>query len=262
MLPLDGRSIRNYPHVGSNRSFSSSYSSSGEYFRRIYDFHQMDFDAACNQFMLLVSTNPSQVYKSSYYRKQTKNQWARDDPAFAVIEVLLLCISTCAYGVSFGIGGVMHYVTLILQAVLVQFLLTGLIIASVGSWVANKHLVHQRTHAVAQQVEWLYAFDIHCNSFFPLFLILHVLQFFLMPLLLIPSFISLVAANTLYAVALSYYFYITHLGYRSLPFLNNTEVYLYPVAVVVLLYVGSILAGLLGTNINIAVLGMRLYYLR
>ena len=34
------------------------------------------------------------------------------------------------------------------------------------------------------QVEWMYAFDIHCNSFFPLFLLLYVLQFFLLPFLL------------------------------------------------------------------------------
>jgi hypothetical protein len=30
----------------------------------------------------------------------------------------------------------------------------------------------------------MYAFDIHCNSFFPLFLLLYVLQFFLLPFLL------------------------------------------------------------------------------
>ena len=32
--------------------------------------------------MALMSTELKRAYISSYYRKQTKNQWARDDPAF------------------------------------------------------------------------------------------------------------------------------------------------------------------------------------
>ena len=34
------------------------------------------------------------------------------------------------------------------------------------------------------QVEWLHAFDIHCNAFFPLFLLLYVVQYMLLPILL------------------------------------------------------------------------------
>jgi len=37
---------------------------------------------------------------------------------------------------------------------------------------------------VEQRVEWLYAFDIHCNSFFPLFIMLYVVQLILSPILL------------------------------------------------------------------------------
>lgn len=40
------------------------------------------------------------------------------------------------------------------------------------------------------------------------------LQLLLLPLLLGPSVWSLVLSNTLYALAFSVYFYITHLGYR------------------------------------------------
>ena len=41
------------------------------------------------------------------------------------------------------------------------------------------------------------------------------LQFFLLPLVLGTSLLSLGAANTLFAVAFGWYFYITHLGYRG-----------------------------------------------
>jgi hypothetical protein len=40
------------------------------------------------------------------------------------------------------------------------------------------------SHAVEQRVEWLYAFDIHCNAFFPLFIMLYVVQLILSPILL------------------------------------------------------------------------------
>ncbi|KAL2936313.1 Protein unc-50-like protein [Bienertia sinuspersici] len=31
------------------------------------------------------------------------------------------------------------------------------------------------SYVVEQRVEWLYAFDVHCNSFFPLFVLLYVI---------------------------------------------------------------------------------------
>jgi len=41
---------------------------------------------------------------------------------------------------------------------------------------------------------------VHCNSYFPLFLIIYVLQFFLTPVLLKPIFLSTFLANTLYGM--------------------------------------------------------------
>ena len=36
----------------------------------------------------------------------------------------------------------------------------------------------------------MYAFDVHCNAFFPMFLLLYVLQLVLSPLLLMHTFVS------------------------------------------------------------------------
>ena len=66
-----------------------------------------------------------------------------------------------------------------------------------------------------QSVEWLYSFDIHCNAFFPLFLILYVLQYFLLPFLVADGFLPILVSNTLYAIAFIYYHYITFLGYSG-----------------------------------------------
>lgn len=62
-----------------------------EYLARIVDYRQMDLDATFYQ-MVTLCVQPSKVYKSAYYRKQTKNRWARDDPAFAVIQLLFLLV--------------------------------------------------------------------------------------------------------------------------------------------------------------------------
>jgi len=91
------------------------------------------------------------------------------------------------------------------------------------------------------ELEWLYAFDIHCNSFFPLFVLLFPVQFVLSPLLLGRNFIACVLSNTLYAVAFSCYHYITFLGYSALPFLQHTQRFLLPIFGVGVLYVLSLL---------------------
>mmetsp|Transcript_27513 Transcript_27513/g.43358 ORF Transcript_27513/g.43358 Transcript_27513/m.43358 type:complete len:263 (+) Transcript_27513:58-846(+) len=257
MLPLDGRTAR-YSNF-SNRAYSNGYSSN-EYLRRIYDFNQMDFEAAFDQFMTLLSRNPAQVYKSSYYRKQTKNQWARDDPAFAVIQILLLIASACAYGVAFSAGSFWHFFTIIFKMVGIQYVGVGVFIASLGSWFANARLRQVRAGTVAQRVEWAFAWDAHCNAHAPAFLLLHVLQYFLLPLLMGRSWLALAAANTLYAASLLAYVYVTHLGYRALPFLSNTEVYLYPAGVIILLYVISLLLGLVGVSCNMTRIVSHFYF--
>ena len=156
----------------------------------------------------------------------------------------------------------------------------------------------------------MYAFDVHCNSYFPLFILLYgegllshptlvtcpksclcpdpghvcpatmanrllqhckttpgmppvwrhlkqqgprdltavlvpcaVLQFVLSPVLLWRSFVSTVLANVLYMIALSYYHYLSFLGYSALPFLEHTEVFLWPVAAIVLVVPFAVLAG-------------------
>ena len=132
----------------------------------------------------------------------------------------------------------------------------------------------------------MYAFDVHCNSYFPLFLLLYgahfdtpfqllnvtwlgalhkfntvehwkqgepdmggffswraVVQFLLSPLLLWRSFLATLLSNTLYAFALCYYHYLSFLGYSALPFLEHTEVFLWPVAAILVIVPFAVLAG-------------------
>jgi len=50
----------------------------------------MDFEFALWQ-MIYLFIAPQKVYRNFNYRKQTKSQFARDDPAFLVLLVICLC---------------------------------------------------------------------------------------------------------------------------------------------------------------------------
>src|SRR5690606_19888689 len=68
---------------------------------------------------------------------ETKNQWARDDPAFMVVLVAFLAVACIAYGLAFGIKSVFAYIWLVLFTITVDWLLPGIVIASVACWIAN-----------------------------------------------------------------------------------------------------------------------------
>mmetsp|Transcript_29317 Transcript_29317/g.42543 ORF Transcript_29317/g.42543 Transcript_29317/m.42543 type:complete len:357 (-) Transcript_29317:442-1512(-) len=240
-----------------NHHHLSSHMSPQAYLTRLLDVQQMDIQSALDQMKTLCSTSPSRAYKTSYYRKQTKDHWARDDPAFFALQVVFLVCTSIAYVIAFrveGRGFVSGVLDFLVKSVGVHYIGWGVIMATVGRLISNDYLTvvggtgggsssagiggsGGREIHVKQKVEWLYAFDIHCNAFFPMFVLLYALQFFLLPFVLGKSLFAMVLANTLYGIAFSWYFYITHLGYRALPFLSNTEVFLFPIAVVVALYV-------------------------
>lgn len=158
--------------------------------------------------------SPAKVYKLTQHRKQTKNQWARDDPAFACVIAAFLTVCAIAYGVAYEYPSPLAYMWLILMSWL-HFVLSGVATATACWGVANKHMRAPNTlpHSVEQEVEWLYAWDVHCNSFVPVLLLLYVVQFALLPVLMRDGFLPCLAANALYAAAASQYAYVTFSGY-------------------------------------------------
>ncbi|XP_037506029.1 protein unc-50 homolog isoform X3 [Rhipicephalus sanguineus] len=99
--------------------------------------------------------------------------------------------------------------------------------------ISNKYLLKPTCRT--EDVEWGYAFDVHLNAFFPPLVVLHVFQLFFSRLL--SHHISLLFGNTLWLIALGYYIYITFLGYSALPILKNTHIFLYPLALLFVCYV-------------------------
>mmetsp|Transcript_5724 Transcript_5724/g.7718 ORF Transcript_5724/g.7718 Transcript_5724/m.7718 type:complete len:144 (-) Transcript_5724:268-699(-) len=119
--------------------------------------------------------------------KQIKNQWHRDDPcltsvnvAFLVLCAFLVCLS---YPRGLSLGSLLfEWLFTSLAFVLVHFVFFGMVMAALSRWVAHKYLSDNelggglnpgaKPHVPqgGHQVEPLYAFDIHCNGFFPVIL--------------------------------------------------------------------------------------------
>jgi hypothetical protein len=98
------------------------------------------------------------------------------------------------------------------------------------------------------------------SSCFSLNAFLDGVQLFLLPLVLGPSLLSLGVSNTLFAMAFGWYFYITHLGYRALPFLSNTEVFLFPIAAVLFVYVFNYVGYPFGLGFNASRIMAYIYF--
>jgi len=225
-----------------------------EYLRRILHYGQMDIEYTFWQ-MFYLCIKPSRVYRTTSWRKQTKNQWARDDPAFVAILIFFLAVASLAFAVAFRSETLFTLLRLMFWSAFVEFLGVGLFVATLGWFIANHYLRVQGIHSVEQRVEWLYAFDIHCNSFFPLFVILYELQYFCIPILIGPGFLPTFITNTMYALAFGYYYFITFLGYNALPFLHNTVLFLYPIGLVGIFYLLSLLL-----NFNMSIFIMNYYF--
>jgi hypothetical protein len=101
--PLSGGRASASFTAAANATTSSSALPLWQYLTRLSDVRQMDVQSALDQMKTLLSARPQVVYKTAYYRKQTKNHWARDDPAFVALQGLFLLIAAVAYSVAFRI---------------------------------------------------------------------------------------------------------------------------------------------------------------
>jgi len=205
----------------------------GHYFRRAFRWRQMDLEYSLWQ-AASMCVNPKAVYRHTTYRKQTKNQWARDDPTFVVMSCVAVAVAAMGYCALYETGGASRAARVVVRCVLGDYLGLGCGIATVSWYLANAYLRSRQlgghSHAVEQKVEWLYAFDVHCNAFVPTYVVLYLLQLVLSPLLSQSGYLASVFSCALYAIALGYHHYCVFVGYNALPFLESTEFFLYPAA--------------------------------
>lgn len=242
-------------HIDADRPTLVNQASVMEYCKRMMQYGQMDIEVTFSQLKDLC-IDPRKVYQLTAYRFQTKNRWARDDPAFIVVLVCLLAAASVAWSLALRAPTALARIFILFVGW--QFLFYGVIVASCGWFIAETYL-KVRKYGIVQNIEWMYAFDIHCNAFFPLFVILYVVQLFLLPVLMQATLLATCLSNALYAGALAYYFFVTSLGYGQLPFLENTEVFLWPAVPIFFLAFLLCLMQVNLTRVSIAAMGLADY---
>ncbi|KOB68561.1 Unc-50-like protein, partial [Operophtera brumata] len=109
-----------------------------KYLRRLFKFNQMDFEFAAWQ-MVYLFVAPQKVFRNFNYRKHTKSQFARDDPAFLVLLSVWMLLSSVCFGLAMSLSGG----KIVLFTLFVVYLV-------------NKYL---RRDPLGPDVEWGYAFD-------------------------------------------------------------------------------------------------------
>lgn len=240
-------SLNNYPRSTSPLPAPANYQPTTasaavkryKYIRRLFKFNQMDFEFAAWQ-MVYLFVSPQKVFRNFNYRKHTKSQFARDDPAFLVLLSVWLFLSSICLGLAMTLtaGKVALFV---LFVVFVDFIGAGVVVSTLLWYVSNKYL---RRDQDGPDVEWGYAFDVHINAFFPPLSLLHFFQIVLFENVLFrETFLSCLVANSFWLASIIYYLYITFLGYSNLPMLQNARVFLLPLPVLVLSYLATLAMG-------------------
>jgi len=156
---------------------------------------------------------------SEFWSVETKNTWARDDPAILVlISGAIICASIIYIFRSFphdrplvvsllwSLVYSLPFLSAIRLSILMitrDFFLSSIITATLLYYFSNTVLLAPPSHASADstRVEWGYTFDVAINSFFPCFLTLGVAQLLLVSIITRSSWICLWAGNTLYLLA-------------------------------------------------------------
>lgn len=112
-------------------------------------------------------------YRNFQYRKHTKNQFARDDPAFLVLLGLWFVVSATGLSIALKLH-FLGFIKFLFWVIFIDCIGVGIIVATCFWFITNRFM----RRSPIEDVEWGYSFDVHLNAFFPPLLILHVFQLF------------------------------------------------------------------------------------
>ncbi|KAI8393002.1 Protein GMH1 [Nakaseomyces glabratus] len=199
----------------------------------------LDFETAMWEMVNLI-LKPRKTFRAIYYQRQTKNQWARDDPSFFILEILLISISSVFWSLFYYNHSLWKCLQSIFNLIFVHFFLFGFATATFF-WITLNQPRFKFKSASSSNIEWAYCFDVHCNAFLVILVALYYLRFLLLPL----KFLGVLVPNTLFCASTIHYFILTFYGYSQLPFLKNISFILFPTIVLCILFV----VGLFGVDI-------------
>ncbi|KAK5147979.1 hypothetical protein LTR32_000668 [Rachicladosporium monterosium] len=186
------------------------------FFRRLFKFTSMDFETAVWEMTHLIIA-PKKVFRNIYYHVY---------PAFTYLLALFCLLAGLAWGIAYA-PNTLATLRITAVFVLVHFLGVSLLVATGMYFLVGRVLGRRRRQGlfgppgdavgdVGEEVlEFGYCFDVAIRAFLPIWTFLYLLQFLLLPLIARDYWVSNLFGNTMYLLALSYYFVITFLGYNG-----------------------------------------------
>ncbi|KAI6904343.1 UNC-50 family protein [Hortaea werneckii] len=187
------------------------------FFRRLFKFTSMDFETAVWEMINLIIA-PKKVFRNIYYH--TKNSYHRADPAFTYLLSLFFWLTGLAWGLAYA-DGFGRAVKISFAFVLFHLLGSSVIVSTLMYFLVGKVLGKRRQglfgppNGGEEELEFGYCFDVSIRAFTPIWVFLYVLQFLLMPLIAQDYWVSNFFGNTMFLLALSYYFIIIFLGFNA-----------------------------------------------
>lgn len=193
-----------------------------DYLKKMIYFRQVDYLLA--YINILYCFRPKEINEMAKIRKHLKNKYARDDPGFLIIIIINLFISSISFSFAFNHTSPFFIFNIFFIQTFVMFFTFGLGIAMVSKVVIDKFFKSNEIGINKEQtIEYVYAFDIHCNSFVPLYFFCAVLPFIFLPLVNGYNIIQVIIGNSLLCIGVLYYCYVTFMGYFSLPFVRKNK---------------------------------------
>lgn len=103
---------------------------------------------------------------------------------------------------AFQNASIWGYLWALIYALVVDWLLVGVIVASTCCYLANKYLRQYHSHSVEQEVEWMYAFDVHTNGYICGFVLTHLLQVCMIISIIILLSLSSLTLNSVFPASI------------------------------------------------------------
>jgi len=183
-----------------------------DYIRKIVHFSQIDFFSAYIQ--LLYAFKPNQLNEMSRIRKQLKNQWSRDDPGFIIVIMFNILVTSISYSFTFAEN--FRWIGTFFIQFFLFFLMFG---CAFSYFIMRLYEKYYRIDDISLskqgKIEVFYAFDVHCNSFVPLYFLTFTVQLMFFPIINTESIVSSFISNSLYAIGLCAYVVSTNIGYSG-----------------------------------------------
>ncbi|TKA39655.1 hypothetical protein B0A54_08292 [Friedmanniomyces endolithicus] len=184
------------------------------FFRRLFKFTSMDFETAVWEMTHLIIA-PKKVFRNIYYHV-----------SFTYLLALFCLLAGLAWGIAYA-PNTLATLRITAVFVLVHFLGVSLLVATGMYFLVGRVLGRRRRQGLfgppgdavgdagEEVLEFGYCFDVAIRAFLPIWTFLYLLQFLLLPLIARDYWVSNLFGNTMYLLALSYYFVITFLGYND-----------------------------------------------